>query len=109
MTEFLIGSFPASFIFIFVYSELFLMQLKENKICQRLDSNRRSLLLEATTIPTVFIGSDPVVNVEKLLKCLNLHKNVKTLPFLSKTVYCLEWPTYSCCFSLGDNIDFLQK
>ena len=43
-----IDPFPASFFFMFIFS----MQLTENKKCYRLDWNCKSLVLEATTVPT---------------------------------------------------------
>ena len=48
----LIGSFPTSFFFIFVFSIHFTIQLMVNKICSWLYSNRRLLVSEATALPT---------------------------------------------------------
>ena len=45
---FLILPFPSSFIFIFVFST----QLQVSEICHLPDSNHRSLLLDATALPT---------------------------------------------------------
>ena len=48
-----------------------------------------------------------------MFRYLKLHKNVRTMIFLSITVllnYLLHLKmAYYCCFSLGGNLDFLQK
>ena len=45
------GPFPASFFFIFVFSTELFNTVYRNKICRWLDSNRGSLVSEATALP----------------------------------------------------------
>ena len=47
-----IGPFPASFFFIFVSPEQFIIQLIVNRICPCMDSNRGSLVPEAIALRT---------------------------------------------------------